>query len=153
VIQRHLRMKTALAAAAIAGGTAIAAIGTAGPAVALFSPPLLLKVHTKSPATLAAKGTTVNVKLRETCAGARSGSLTVKLTERVGQNKVRGTGGLAQVLCTNSREKYLVQVTVKSGPAFKPGRARASSSLSACTTGKHPICGEQTEVRTIKLKN
>jgi len=114
--------------------------------------PLLLKVHTRSPATLAAKGTTVNVKLREICAGARTGSLTVKLTERIGQQKVRGTGSLPQVLCTNSPEKYLVQVTVKSGPAFKPGKARASGSLSACTTGQHPICGEQIEVRTIQLE-
>lgn len=152
MIQRRLRVKAALAAVAVAAGTAIAAIGTAGPAVALFSPPLLLKVHTRSPAMLAAKGTTVNVKLREICAGARTGSLTVKLTEGLGQHKARGTASLPQVLCTNGPEKYLVQVTAKSGPAFKPGKARVTSSLSACTTGNHPVCGEQTEVRTIKLE-
>ncbi len=44
-MQRHMKVKAALAALAITGGAAVAAIGPASPALGFFSPPLLLEIH------------------------------------------------------------------------------------------------------------
>ena len=55
-MQRHMKVKAALAALAITGGAAVAVIGPASPALGFFSPPLLLEIHVNSPATLVAKG-------------------------------------------------------------------------------------------------
>jgi predicted lactoylglutathione lyase len=45
-----------MAAIAIVIGAVIATLGPAGPAVAFFSPPLLLEIHAASPASLAVDG-------------------------------------------------------------------------------------------------
>ena len=43
-MQRHMKVKAALAALAITGGAAVAVVGPASPALGFFSPPLLLEI-------------------------------------------------------------------------------------------------------------
>ena len=74
-MQRFLRGKKTLAGLAIAGGAAIAAVGSAAPALGFFSPPLLLQIHVNTPATLVAKGAGANVTVQIQCAGAQTASV------------------------------------------------------------------------------
>ena len=74
-MHRYLRGKAALAGLAIAGGAALAAVGSAAPALGFFSPPLALQLHIASPAALVAKGAGVDVPVQVQCAGAKTASL------------------------------------------------------------------------------
>lgn len=150
MIPRLLRTKKALAAAVVASGAAVAAVGPASPAVAFFSPPLLLTIHNVSPAHLVARGAGANVTLSIECAGARKASVTVSLTETV-MKKIATGSGSAQVGCTRSTETILVEVTAHHGKAFAKGTAIASSVISACSPGERPVCGSERDIKTIKL--
>jgi hypothetical protein len=150
VIPHLLRTKTALAAAVVASGAAIAAVAPAGPAVAFFSPPLLLTIHSVSPAHLVAKGAGVNVTLQIECAGARTASVNVSLTESV-MKKIATGSGSAQVGCTNSTQTILVEVIAQHGKSFAQGKAIANGVISACSPGRHPVCGSEQNIETIKL--
>jgi hypothetical protein len=150
MIPHLLRTKKALAAVAVAGGAAIAAVGPSAPAVAFFSPPLLLEIQVVSPATLAAKGAGANVTLKIVCAGASTASVFVTLTERVGKTIASGFGS-AQVGCTNGTQTILVEVIAQPGKAYAKGSAIADGNISACSSGQNPVCGSEQDIQTIKL--
>lgn len=137
---------TAMATAAIAAGVTIAAVSTAGPAVAFFSPPLLLDVHVVSPATLVAKGVGVDVTLQVECAGTRNAFVDVTLTERFSKDIVRGSG-FADVGCTGSPQTIVLLVTARSTP-FKPGEALAQANIFGCT---RRFCANQADNEVVKL--
>jgi hypothetical protein len=149
VILRRLRTKKALAAVVIAGGAALAAVATAGPAVAFFSPPLLLTIHVDSPASLVAKGAGANVTVQIECAGV-SGSayVSVSLTERSGSQIAQGFGS-TQVGCTGQNEIVVVPVTAQPGKVFKKGTAIADGSIFGCSTR---VCGSEEDRTTISLR-
>ena len=150
VIPHLLRTKKALAAVVIAGGAAVAAVGPAAPAVAFFSPPLLLEIQDLSPATLIAKGAGADVTVKIECAGASTASVSVSLTESVGKKIASGFGS-TQVGCTNSNQTVLVQVIAQHGKAFAKGKAIADGFISACSGGRRPVCGSEEDIQTIKL--
>jgi hypothetical protein len=147
-MQRHTKIKIALAALVIAAGAAVAAVGPASPSLGFFSPPLLLQIHVNSPAALVAKGAGADVSVQVECAGARTASVNVSLTERAGSAIATGFG-FAQVGCTNANETILVRVTAQSGKAFKRGTAIADGTISACTTS---FCGSEQDQPTIALR-
>jgi hypothetical protein len=146
-MQRHMKVKTALAALAIAGGAAAAAIGPASPALGFFSPPLLLEIHVNSPATLIAKGASADVSLQIECAGTRTAFVDVSLTERAGSEIATGFGS-TEVGCTNANQTIHVIVTAQSGKAFKKGTAVADGFIFACAPR---FCGSEQDQRTIAL--
>jgi hypothetical protein len=146
-MQRHTKVKTALAALAITGGAAAAALGPASPALGFFSPPLLLEIHVNSPATLIAKGASADVSLQIECAGARTAFVDVSLTERAGSEIASGFGS-TEVGCTNANQTIHVIVTAQSGKAFKKGTAVANGSIFACA---RRFCGSEQDQRTIAL--
>jgi hypothetical protein len=131
-MQRHMKVKTALAGLAIAGGAAVAALAPASPALGFFSPPLLLEIHVNSPATLVAKGASADVNLQIECAGARTAFVSVSLTERAGSQIATGFGS-TQIGCTNANQT--VHVILRSPPR------RHQCQLERHRTGR-PACGD-----------
>ncbi len=149
-MQRHMKVKAALAAVAIAGGAAVATVGSAGPALGFFSPPLLLEIHVNSPATLVAKGAAANVVVQVECSGASTAFVSVNLTERAGSAIASGSGSTEIGCTTNANQNVLVLVTAQPGKAFKKGTAVASGFISACTPNFR-VCGSEQDQRTIQL--
>lgn len=150
MILSRLRTKKGIAATmatvAIAGGVAIATVGTAaGPAVAFFSPPLLLDIHFVS-ATVVAKGAGVDVAFQVECAGTRSAFVDFSINERFSKAIANGFGE-ARVTCTDSPQTIVVLSVAQSVP-FKPGTALLESDLFGCT---RRFCGDQTDNETIKI--
>jgi hypothetical protein len=148
-MQRHIKVKAALAGLAIAGGAAVAAMAPASPALGFFSPPLLLEIHVNSPAMLVAKGASADVNLQIECAGARTAFVSVSLTERAGSEIATGFGS-TQIGCTNANQIVHVLVTAQSGKAFKKGTAVANGFIDACTPNSR-VCGSEQDQRTIDL--
>jgi hypothetical protein len=148
-MQRHMKVKAALAALAITGGAAVAALGPASPALGFFSPPLLLEIHVNSPATLVAKGASADVNVQIECAGARTASVDVSLTQRAGSEIATGFGS-TEIGCTNANQTIHVLVTAQPGKAFKKGTAVANGFISACTPN-FSVCGNEQDQRTIAL--
>jgi hypothetical protein len=148
-MQRHMKVKAALAAVAIAGGAAAATLGSASPALGFFSPPLSLQITVNSPGTLVASGAGVNVDVQVECAGASSAAVSVGLTERAGGLIASGYGSTV-VGCTNSKQTVVVLVTAQPGKPFKTGSAIATGSISACTPS-FSVCGNETDQPTIKI--
>jgi hypothetical protein len=146
-MQRHTKVKAALAGLAITGGAAVAALATASPAVGFFSPPLLLEIHVNSPATLVAKGASADVNLQVECAGAQTAYVDVSLTERAGSQIATGFG-YTQIGCTNANQTVHVLVTAQPGKAFKKGTAVAHAFIDACARS---VCGSEQDQRTIDL--
>jgi len=146
-MHRRMKVKAALAGLAIAGGAAVAALAPASPALGFFSPPLLLEIHVNSPATLVAKGASAEVTLQVECAGARTASVDVSLTERAGSQIASGFGS-TEIGCTNANQTVLVLVIAQPGKAFKKGTAVADGTISACT---RRFCGSEQDQRTIDL--
>jgi hypothetical protein len=144
-----MKVKAALAAVAIGGGATAAILGSAGPALGFFSPPLLLEVHVNSPATLVASGAGADVSVQVECAGASTADLNVGLTERSGSQVTHGFGD-TQVGCTNSNETVLVRVTAQGGRPFKSGTAIADGFISACTPS-FSVCGSEQDLPTISI--
>jgi hypothetical protein len=138
---------TGLAAVAIAAGAVIAAAGPAGPAVAFFSPPLLLEIQVQSPATLVAKGAGLDVTLQIECAGA-SGSafVDVSVTERFGKDIASGFGS-TEVGCTDSKQTIVVRVNAQN-IAFKRGDALIQGNIFACAPR---VCGSEQDTETVQL--
>ncbi|HSS90202.1 MAG TPA: hypothetical protein VLL69_12860 [Streptosporangiaceae bacterium] len=146
---RFLRGKKALAGLAIAGGASLAAVGSATPALGFFSPPLLLQIHVTSPATLVAKGAGAKVTVKFQCAGAKTATVRVKLTERSGNTIAKGSGS-ALVGCTNRNQNTVVTVTNHSTKPFKVGSTLAKGVISGCTPNLK-VCGKEVAQRTIKI--
>jgi hypothetical protein len=150
-MQRHMKVKAALAAVAIAGGATVATLGSASPALGFFSPPLSLQITVDSPGTLVAGGAGVNVDVTVECAGTGSAGADVflRLTERSGSQIANGYGSTV-VGCTNSKQTVVVLVTGQSGKVFKVGSAIASGNLSGCTPS-FSVCGTETDNPTISI--
>ena len=154
MIARRLRRRkglaaTALAVAAIMAGAVIAVVTPAGPAVAFFSPPLLLKFHILSPATLVARGAGVDVPVQIECAGA-SGPVFVDInsvTERVGKDEIATGSGSKRVACTGSTQTTVVLVFANFVP-FRKGTAIADGDIFACAPG---FCGSDFDTEVISI--
>jgi hypothetical protein len=150
-MQRHMKVKAALAGLAVAGGAAVAITSTASPALAFFSPPLLLQAQAMSPATLVAKGAGVDVTVQVECAGSDDASVSVTLTEKVG-GKVASGGAGTPVSCTGQNQNLVIRVTAQSGgKAFTKGSAIADTFITGCTRN-FSFCGQDETKPTIKLK-
>jgi hypothetical protein len=148
---RSTKTKSALAGLALAGGAAVAIATTATPALAFFSPPLLLQAQPISPATLVAKGAGVDVIVQVECAGSNNTTVNLTVTEKVG-SKVASGGANAQVSCTGQTQNIAILVTADpSGKAFAKGKAIADAFISGCTDN-FSFCGQDQSEPTIKLK-
>ena len=118
-----------LAAVALGAGLAFAA--PALPAVGQLSPPTIVSIDVGEEATLVAKGAAVLVPVEVVCpAGSMFASLSVQVTQRVG-NRIASGFGVAEVVCTGGPQTVNVLVTAE-GQAFKKGPAVAEVSLFAC---------------------
>lgn len=142
------RRTLAMTAAALVGGMAFVLFGPASPAVGFFSPPLLLDVQVKSPATLVAKGAAVDVKLEVICAGADTASVGVSLTQRAGSEIASGYGS-TQIGCTNQWQTVIVTVQAQPGKAFKKGPAVADARIFGCAY--YYPCGSEEDIQTIDI--
>lgn len=148
-MQRSTKIKSALAGLAVAGGAAVAIAATATPALAFFSPPLLLQAQPLSPATLVAKGAGADVTVQVECAGTASAFVGVSLTERV-SGKIASGGGSAQVGCTGQTQNIVIRVTASpGGKPFAKGTAIADTFINGCTS---QFCGSDEVTPTITLK-
>jgi hypothetical protein len=148
-MQRHKKVKATLAALAIAGGAAVATFGPASPAMAFFSPPLLLEIHVNS-ATLAAKGASANVIVQVECSGSSTADVEVNLTQRAGSAIATGFG-FTEIGCTTNRnQNVIVPVTAGPGKAFKKGPVAVDADVFACTPSFR-ICGDEQDQRTITI--
>lgn len=136
---------TAMATAAIAAGVGFAVVGPEGPAVAFFSPPLLLQIHVES-GTVIAKGAAVDVTFQVECAGARQAFVNVNLVERFSK-EIANSYGSTRVVCTDSPQTVVVQVVAQAVP-FKPGITLAQSDIFGCA---RRFCADQTDSEIIKL--
>jgi hypothetical protein len=146
------KVKAALAGLAVAGGAAAAVLlGPAWLAVGQSSPPTQVQIQVNSPATLAAKGTTVDVSVTFSCSANldQSGVIGVILTERSGHAIATGVGFLA-ITCTGTTQTVQVPVPADRGPDFKKGTAITNSSINACTSD-FSSCPAQTVELTIDV--
>lgn len=149
-MQRHMKVKATLAGLAVAGGAAVAITSAASPALAFFSPPLLLQAQAVSPATLVAKGAGADVTVQVECTGTDT-SISLTLTEKVGGKVASGEAG-TQVSCTGQTQDIVIRVTAQpSGKAFAKGSAIADTFISGCTSN-FSFCGQDETKPTIKLK-
>jgi hypothetical protein len=150
-MQRHVKVKAILGALAIAGGAGIASVAVlpSSPALGFYSPPLLLRIHVGSPATLIARGAAVKVHLRFDCAGTQTANVTVNVTERVRGRNIAAGSGFAQVKCADASRTVRVAVTAQAGgKAFEKGVAFAYADLFGCAPS---FCANQPDQRTIKI--
>ena len=147
-MQRHKKVKAGLAALAIAGGAAVATFGPSSPAMAFFSPPLLLEIHVNS-ATLVAKGAGANVIVQVECSGASTADVEVSLTQKAGSEIATGFG-YTEIGCTNRNQNVIVPVTAQQGKAFKKGNVVANADVFACTP-HFRVCGDEQDQRTIAI--
>jgi hypothetical protein len=148
---RYVKVKAILGALAIAGGAGIASVAVlpSSPALGFYSPPLLLRIHVGSPATLIARGAAVNVHLRYDCAGTQTAQVTVNLTERVRGRNIAAGSEFVQVNCANARRTVRVAVAAQSGgKAFQKGVAFAQADIFGCAPR---FCADQPTQRTIKI--
>lgn len=150
MILSRLRSKKGIAAtmatAAIAAGVVIAVVSPPRPAVAFFSPPLLLDIHVQSPATIVAKGAGVDVTLQVECAGTRRAFVDVSLAERFSKDIARGFAS-TEVTCTDSPQDIVLLLVADNVP-FKPGSAIAQADIFGCT---RRFCADQPDTEIIKL--
>jgi hypothetical protein len=150
-MQRHVRVKAILGGLAIAGGAGIASVAVlpSSPALGFYSPPLLLRIHVGSPATLIARGAAVKVHLRYDCAGTQTAYVTVNVTERVKGRNIAAGSESATVKCANAGRTVRVAVAAQSGgKAFEKGVAFAQADIFGCAPS---FCANQPNERTIKI--
>ena len=109
------------------------ALGVAGsPAVAVLSAPGSYQVSIGPAATLEAKGAAVSVPVTVTCPAFTTATLSVSLTQRVGNSAVSGNR-YVQVRCTGAPQQEVVHVVAQSGSrTFKNGSAFAEAELFGC---------------------
>jgi hypothetical protein len=144
------RIKAVVAAVTIAGATAAAMLVPASPAVALSSGGLVLDVVVQSPAHLLARGAAVAVPVEYTCSGTSNATLSVSLTERVGNGALAsGEGGVFSTVCTGEIQTITVDVTASGAKAFTKGSAFAFANFFGCSDS---FCGNQTDNRTITIQ-
>ena len=137
------RTKAAMVGTVLAGGAALAVLGSSAPAVAFDSGGLHLEVTPLSPATLVARGAAVDVPIDVDC-NASFADMHVQVTERVGGHTATGQTDVA-VACNGGHQRLLIRVPASSGKPFSKGQAVVTAQLFGCTsTG---TCGQpQTSV-------
>ena len=146
----------------VAGGAAAAvALGPAASAVGQASQSVQVQLAVNSPATLVAKGASVEVSVTASCsANAEPPLVTVEIVENVKGTIALGYGEPA-VSCTGTSQTVDVLVTagdtspsgMSVGPSapFAKGVAIADAMISACTPDGATCAGQQVQpVITIK---
>jgi hypothetical protein len=157
LIPAKLRVPLAVCAVA-AGALAAAVLGTAGPAVGQSSPPMQGQIQVNSPATLMAKGASVNVSVTASCSGAtQPGGLTLEVSQRVA-GKIAFGFAEGSINCTGTSQTTDLLVIAGSespsglpqGPskAFAKGTALTTASIDACD---FVSCVSQQVNATIKI--
>jgi hypothetical protein len=131
----------------LAGGAAVAILGSSAPAVAFDSGGLHLEVTPLSPGTLVARGAAVDVPVDVDC-NASFADMHVEVTERVGGQTATGSTDVA-VACDGSHQLLLIRVPASSGRPFSKGQALVTAQLFGCTsTG---TCGQPVNSVTIQI--
>ena len=131
----------------LAGGAAIALLGSAAPALAVDSGGLTVEVMPLSPATLVARGAAVDVPVDVEC-NASFADMHLEVTERVGGQIATGQTDIA-VTCDGGHQTLLVQVPASLGNRpFSKGQALATAQLFGCnsTTCEQPISSVTIEI-------
>ena len=151
-MRTRVRSKVAAAALALGAGGMLAALTPAGPAVAVDSPPLVLDVEVDSPASLLARGLAVSLPVEVTCTSSPdSTSVSVTISQRVGNQIVRGYGYFRPD-CTGQPEKLFVVAQVyDSGKVFTHGSALATASIWGCTADWW-TCGNDEDTEAISVR-
>ena len=149
-MRMRLSSKVAAAAAALGAGGMLAALAPAGPAVAYYSPPLLLDVQIESPASLIARGAAVDLPVEVTCTADQVWGY-VSVTQRVGRDIVQGYASFYLTDCSEPGERHVVRVLAPSGGrAFTQGTAVATAEIQGCTDNW--ICGRETDTETVSIR-
>jgi hypothetical protein len=156
------KTRVGLVGLVVAGGAAAAvALGPAASAVGQASQPVQVQLAVNSPATLVAKGASVEVSVTASCsANAEPPLVTVEIVENVKGTIALGYGEPA-VSCTGTSQTVDVLVTagdtspngMSVGPSapFAKGVAIADAMISACTPDGATCAGQQVQpVITIK---
>ena len=145
---RPARSRVAAAAVVLGGLLAFAVSGS--PAVADLSSPGPYQVTIAPSATLQAKGAAVSVPLTVRCPAFTTTSLTVRLTQRIGNSAVSGER-FTQVQCTGEDQQVVVNVVAQSGSrTFKNGTAFVEAELFGCTF----VCGTMaSDSRTVSVRS
>ncbi|HJQ01006.1 MAG TPA: hypothetical protein VJ851_05360 [Jatrophihabitans sp.] len=135
-------------AVVLAGGAAVAVLGSSAPALAFDSGGLHLEVTPLSPATLVARGAAVDVPIDVECNGDFA-DMHVEVDEQVGGQLATGQTDVS-VTCTGAHETLLVRVTASLGNRpFSKGQAVVTAQLFSCTfTG---ICGQPVNSVTVQV--
>lgn len=156
------KTRVGLVGLVVAGGAAAAiALGPAGSAVGQASQPVQVQLAVNSPATLVAKGASVDVSVTAGCsANAAPPLLVVEIVENVNGNIALGYGEAAPP-CTGASQTFDLLVTAGDtspngtsvGPSapYAKGVAIANASISACTSDGSTCATQQVQpVITIK---
>jgi hypothetical protein len=161
-MQLRSRLGAAMAGLVVAGGAVAAvALGPAASAVGQASQPVQVQLAVNSPATLVAKGASVDVSVTASCsANAEPPLLYVEIVENVKGTIAIGFGE-AVPSCTGTSQTFDVLVTAGDmspngtsvGPSapFAKGVAIANAGISACTPDGSTCASQQVQpVITIK---
>ena len=147
-MRTRLRTRAAVVVAILAGAVLALSV-TSGPAVAFFSGGLFLDVQVNSPATLVARGATVDVPLEVTCNAPDGAFVFVTVTQRSGSGVAAGSTSTS-VGCTGSGQQILVRVSPTSGgKTFKQGTAVVTAQAFACRAN---VCGSETDSETVTIQ-
>ncbi|MGB6458264.1 MAG: hypothetical protein WBH47_27640 [Streptosporangiaceae bacterium] len=144
-----------LAGLAVAGGAAMAVAIGAGPAVGQISPPIQTQLQVNSPATLLAKGSSVNVSVTASCSGTTAqAGIFLEITENVSKHIAFGFTE-SVINCTGTSQTFDLLVIAGSespsglpqGPskAFAKGVALATASIEACSPDGITCTNQQIE--------
>jgi hypothetical protein len=156
------KTRVGLVGLVVAGGAAAAiALGPAGTAVGQASQPVQVQLAVNSPATLVAKGASVEVSVTADCsANAEPPLLVVEIVENVNGNIALGYGEGGPP-CTGASQTFDLLVTAGDtspngtsvGPSapYAKGVAIANASITACTPDGSTCASQQVQpVITIK---
>jgi hypothetical protein len=140
------RTKAVVVGTVLAGGAAVAVLGSSTPAVAYFSGGLHVDVTPLSPATLVARGAAVDVPVDVDC-NASFADLHLVVTERVGGQTATGQTDVS-VACNGGHQRLLVRVPASSSKPFSKGQAVVSAEIYGCNTS---MCGQEQNSVTIQI--
>jgi len=138
----------AAAAALAAGGSLIAA----SPAVAYYSPPLIMVAEPQSPARLVAGGAAIDVTVEYSCTATDGMSLSLDVAQKVGRKVATGYA-YDYVTCNRRTQKTVLRVK-STGTAFGRGKAAVTTELSGCYSPDYwwGTCGDDQMDDVIRVK-
>lgn len=130
---------------AVSAGTAAAIALPAGADVGILSPPVAA-VQVGSSAILDAKGAVIAVPVTVVCAPGGSGTLSVSVTQTVGQDIARGSAFVDTGACTGRFQTIDLKVIAFTNP-FRRGAAFALAEFNVCDFSGCLPTQDQREIR------